>query len=233
MALSPFRPGWTTTLPWKGVGPGLPVPEYQPGTTTARRWSSDGSVRVFSRRYRTLLFLFVPVFGCVLSIGPPSQAGDRTAMRVNALVVFAVFVLLGWRVLRLAIVVRPDHVVIRNLVATRRIEPGSIDHFEPPRLSALRTGVRVVRADGRFISASAFAKMNNFERPDRGLYETAELNNWLAESRYLSGPVHLRPRQPVSARARWLWRCWLLFLAIETIFAAGVVISFVSDPVGG
>src|SRR5665213_443499 len=167
--LSPFRPGWTSSLPWKGVGPSRAVPEYQAGTTTARRWSSDGSVRVFSRRYRTLLFLFVPVFGCVLSIGPTSDMnGSKTAMRAAALVIFGAFALLGWRVLRLAIVVRPDWVVIRNLLATHRIDPASIDHFDSPHASQLRTGVRAVRADGQFISASAFAKMNRFERRDRG-----------------------------------------------------------------
>jgi hypothetical protein len=230
MVLSPLRPGWKSSLPWKGVGPTHPVPEYLPGTTTARRWSSDGLVRVFTRRYRTLLYAFVPVFGCVLSVGPPSEIAGRTAMRISALVIFSAFALLGWRVLRLAIIVRPDRVVIRNLVATHRIDPASIDHFDPPHRSPLRTGVRAVHADGRFISASAFAKMNNFERPDRGLYETAELNSWLAESRSPTGPVQLRPREPVSAKAKWWWRCWLLFLAAETIFAAAAVISFVTDP---
>lgn len=217
-------------MPWRGVGPTHPVPEYEQGTTTARRWSSDGSVRVFSRRYRTLLFLFVPVFGCVLGIGPTSETGSRTAMRIGALVIFGAFALLGWRVLRLAIVVRPDRVVIRNLVATHRIDPASIDHFEPPHGSPLRTGVRAVRTDGQFISASAFAKMNNFERRDRGLYETAELNSWLVETRSQTGPVQLRPRQPVSTKARWWWRCWLAFLAAETIFAVAIVMSFVADP---
>jgi hypothetical protein len=188
---------------------------------------------VFTRRYRTLLFFFVSLFGCVLSVGPTSQIGGRTAMRVSALVIGGAFALLGWRVLRLAIVVRPGRVVIRNLVATHRIDPASIDHFEPPHVSLLRTGLRVVRADGRFISASAFAKMNNFERDDRGVYETAELNNWLAETRYPRGPVQLRARQPVSARAQWWWRCWLFFLATEAIFAAGIILSFVNDPFSG
>ena len=151
-------------------------------------------------------------------------------MRISALVIFSAFALLGWRVLRLAIVVRPNRIVIRNLVTTHRIDRAAIDHFDPPHGSPLRTGVRAVRADGRFISASAFAKMNNFEGRDRGLYETAELNNWLAETRFPTGPVQLRPRRPVSVRARWWWRCWIVFLAAETIFAAAIVISFASDP---
>lgn len=220
-------------MPWKGVGLARPIPEYEPGTTTALRWSADGSIRVFSRRYRTLLFFFVIMFGCVLSVGPTSQMSGRTAMRVSSLVIGGAFALLGWRVSRLAIVVRPSKVVIRNLAATHRIDPASIDHFEPPHLSLLRTGVRAVRADGRFVSASAFAKMNNFERGDRGLYETAELNSWLVETRSQRGPVQLHPRQPVSTAARWRWRCWLLFLAAETVLAASLVISFVNDPFSG
>ena len=210
------------------------MPEYQPGTTSARRWNDDGTVRVFSRRYRTLLFLFVPVFGFVLSIGPASEmTGGTTAKRITALAILGIFTLLGWRVLRLAIVVRPGRIVIRNMVATRHLAAASIDHFEPPHRSSLRTGVRAVRTDGRFISASAFAKMNKFERPDRGLYETAELNCWLTETRFRPpAPVQLRPRQPISGKAQWSWRCWLVLLTVETIFAFTLVTSFVIDPSG-
>lgn len=208
------------------------APEYRPGTTTARRVRKGGSVRVFTRRYRTVLFAIIVFFGGVLAVGPTSEfwAGDAAAIREVTGLVAGVFAVFAYRVLRLGITVKPGVVVIRNLVGNHRVRAAHLDHFEPPRDGTFRTGIRVVRKSGRVTRAIAFSSMNNFERPDRGVYETVELNAWLSVHNNDVTPGPLTPLRPFSRRATVLWRIWLAALWLEVALASLLVINNLTSP---
>lgn len=207
------------------------LPQYEPGTTTARRWSRDGSRRVFARRYGTVLYAFVVLMGTVLSVGPTAEAfaGDPGRIRSATATVAGVVTVLAWRILRLAVVVTPGRVVIRNLLMTHRIRVNDIDRFEPPK-GTFRAGIRLVRRSGRFTSATAFTRMSNFDSEDRGLLETAELNAWLADATNGHQPTGLRPLLPWTSLATVGWRVWLATISIETVLGALIVIANIADP---
>jgi hypothetical protein len=222
---------------WTGdpARPAFEVPPqlgtYVEGTTTAVRVRRGGTVRVFTRRYRTVLFVLEMVFGGTLSIGPTSEAwaGDPAGIRISTAAVALAFAVAGWRTLALGITVRPGRVTVRNFWATRRIRASDVLRFEPPR-GAIRGGIRVVKKNGRFISASAFGTMNSFEPGDRGVRETGELNAWLASTQgSFPGPV-LPVRRPGSG-STLPWRAWLVVVwALAILATAGAVANIISPP---
>lgn len=187
---------------------------------------------MFTRRYRTVLIALLVVFGGTLSIGPTSEfwAGDPEGIRISTAVVALAFGLAGWRTVRLGITVGPRGVTVRNFWATRRVGPDDVARFDPPR-GTFRGGIRVVKKNGRYISASAFGTMNNFERADRGVLETAELNAWLASDggrRPAHGP--LVPVRRLGRTATLLWRTWLVILWVSAILAAAAAVTNMIAP---
>jgi len=201
---------------------------YADGTTTAVRIRSAGTERVFTRRYRTVLFAFEVVFGGIFAIGPTSEfwADDPEGIRIATAAVTLVFGLMAWRTLALRITVRPGGVTVRNFWATRRVRTDDVLRFDPPR-GAVRGGIRLVKRNGRFISASAFGTMSSYEPPDRGVRETAELNAWLADQGAARPP--LRPLSPPSRGSTLGWRVWLAGLWCVSILAlAGAVANIIS-----
>lgn len=208
-----------------------PPATYVGGTTTAVRVRRQGTVRVFTRQYRTVLYALLVVFGGILSIGPTSEfwAGDPEGTRVSTAVVALAFALAAWRTMRLGITVRPGSVTVRNFWLTRRVRIGELLRFDPPR-GTIRGGIRVVKKSGRYISASAFGTMNSFETADRGVRETAELNAWLTSSTGPPGPqMRLVPIHRSSRAAILPWRLWLAVLWILTILAlAGAITNMIS-----
>lgn len=207
---------------------------YQPGTTTARRTRSCGEVRVFTRRFRTFLFLFIVVMGGIISIGPTSEAyaNDAHGFRIAVIVIAVIVMLFAWRTIRLAVKVRPGKVIIRNLWWTHWLSIDRVERFDRPRDDILRGGLRVVLVSGRFISASAFGRMSNFESPDRGAYEAGELNAWLADQRSGTPSVPLQPLRPASRTFARLWIAWLVAVLSLTALAVGIVVSAIIDPQG-
>ena len=202
---------------------------YAEGTTTAVRVRGAGTVRVFTRRYRTVLFALEIVFGGILSIGPTSEfwAGDPAGIRISTAVVALAFAVAAWRTMALGITVRPGRVTVRNFWATRRIRAGDVLRFEPPR-GVIRGGIRVVTKNRRFISASAFGTMNSFERADRGVRETAELNAWLASAQS-SSPPPVRPLRGSGSGSPLPWRAWLAVVwGLAILAATGAVANIIS-----
>ncbi|MGZ4569536.1 MAG: hypothetical protein ACXVXU_01505 [Blastococcus sp.] len=208
-----------------------PAVTFVEGTTTALRVRRQGAVRVFTRRYRTVLFAFLVVFGGILSTGPTSEfwAGDPEGIRISTAVIALAFGIAGWRTIRLGITVGPGRVTVRNFWATRWVDTDDVVRFDPPR-GVFRGGIRVVKKNGRYISASAFGRMNNFEPADRGVLETAELNAWLAaDTSRRPANEPLVPIRGFGRRASLLWRTWLAMVWLLTIMAvAGAVTNMIS-----
>jgi hypothetical protein len=227
----PHSHAWTGD-PARAAFDAAPAVTYVEGTTTALRVRRAGAVRVFTRRYRTVLFAFLVVFGGTLAIGPTSEfwAGDPEGIRISTAVVALAFGIAGWRTLRLGITVAPGRVTVRNFWATRRVDTDDVARFDPPR-GVFRGGIRVVRKNGRYVSVSAFGRMNNFEPADRGVLETAELNAWLASDISGRRPAHepLVPIRGFGRAAALLWRTWLAMVWLVAILAvAGAVTNMIS-----
>lgn len=185
---------------------------------------------MFTRLYRTVLFALEMVFGGILSIGPTSEAwaGDPTGIRISTAVVALAFAVAGWRTMALGITVRPGRVTVRNFWATRRMRADDVLRFEPPR-GVVRGGIRVVKKNGRFVSASAFGTMNSFERADRGVMETAELNAWLA-SAHDSSPAPVLPLHLSSGGSTRPWRAWLAVVGFLAILATAGAVANIINP---
>jgi hypothetical protein len=207
---------------------------YQPGTTTARRLSRHGEVRVFTRRFRTFPFLFIVVLGGLISIGPTSDAypNDAHRFRIAVATVAGTALLLACRTIQLAVKVEPGKVIVRNLWWTHRLSIDRVQRFDRPRDNMFRGGLRVVLVSGRFISASAFGTMSNFESPERGAYEAGELNAWLGDQRSGTPSGPLKSLRPVSITFASLWIAWLVTVLSVTGFAISIVGSAILDPHG-
>jgi hypothetical protein len=205
---------------------------YQRGTTSARAWSRDGSRRVFTRRYRTVYIALFSFIGGIVAAGPTSEILDAQSLRWALASVTAGTVLICYRVFRLGIVAEPGRLVVRNYVRWHALTSKEIDRFEPPseKAFALRTGLRLIRRDGRQISCSAFSRMNQFESPDRGCLEAAELNAWLEDERNDVLPLSLEPRCRLTRPQRFWWRLWLGVLVLEIILILGLVLPLLADP---
>jgi hypothetical protein len=95
---------------------------YTRGTTSARRCSADGSVRLFTRPTRTVLLLFTAV-GCVFATILVAEffAGFTVLSRLWVGIVAAGCTWPAVRIIRLAIIVEPELVVVRNIWRTHRI----------------------------------------------------------------------------------------------------------------
>jgi hypothetical protein len=230
----PTSHSWTGDPGRPAFDPPQAAAAYTDGTTTARRLRRGGEERVFTRRYRTVPFAFVLLFGGIVSTLPPTViwAGDASAIRVATVVAALAVGTFAYRVIRLGITVKPGEVVVRNILLTRRVSTDAISRFDPPSGGIFRGGVRVVKRSGHYISASAFGTMNNFESPDRGHLEAAELNAWLADDAADASPS--RPLVPIRAFGRTatlLWRAWLVIVWLLALFAAFLPVGLFVGPV--
>ncbi|MER5213108.1 PH domain-containing protein [Streptomyces sp. NPDC002838] len=87
--------------------------------------------------------------------GRPSVT-QRTVCTVAALAGVALSV----RVARLAIIVKPDHLLVRNIFRTYKVPWEQITSIDPPkRYGATRkTGIVISRTDGSALSATAYVR---------------------------------------------------------------------------
>lgn len=206
--------------------------------------------RIYARKLRSFQFLVVQVFTVVVAIGPTSEfwAGKPESIRIAAGLVAACGYLFSWRVARLAIVVEGDQLVIRNLFRTYRLERSSISAIEQPSrraqrlLYTLKAGIRVVRADGRVVSATAYV-VTPVDGPvgagDFAKREVGELNEWLATGEPSAPPpnrVQMRAAHMADSQERrvniafFAWRVWLVILALLSVFGASLILSVMIDP---
>lgn len=133
-----------------GGGPGKPKPRFTRPSLKAIHLLALG-------------FYAFLLFGAAVSVGTP--------WRAKALAWFAilVLVLLGWRTLRLAIMAKPDYLVIRNFRNTHRIpwrevedifRPGPLPsavYLENP-LTERKDGLYVRLKDGAVVSCALYSK---------------------------------------------------------------------------
>ena len=169
------------------------------------------------------------VFGFTFAIGPTSEffAGNPTAIRLSAASVALIFAVLGFRVLRLAIVAAESDLIVRNVLRTYRVARSEISHFEePPRYGSrlFKTGLIVRLASGKTLSASAFARTPVAD-PGLGVRVAEQLNLWLRD-----GLSALKVEPRLSGAVAWLWWAWLGVLAVLTTFALMIVVSGIIDP---
>jgi len=210
-----------------GDGPKRPA-----GTTTARCWNEDGSVRTFSKRSRIFVLTLVVFMGGILAVGPASEfpADREAAARLLVIAVASITLAVSWRLYRLAIVIKPGRVVVRNMAWTHRFSVDKIERFDPPKRGLIRQGVRVVHKSGAFTSATAFTAMTRTESSDRGVYEAAELNAWLRAP--VSPPGELKPWLPLGKAAQLAWIGWIVLTWVVIVFIAALVASSIVEPYG-
>jgi hypothetical protein len=190
-----------------------------------------GSRRVFNSRIRTAQFACLTLGGWALTIGPPTEfyPNDAVAIRRWMIVSALVFWTAGIRVLRLAIVVDGQSLVVRNFLRYYHLDVGEIARFEAPSLNlrhVFKAGLKVVRTSEKWISSSAFV-VSPAISPAMAAWPVADLNAWLLRGG--DGIVQAQSLSPVRA---WLWRVWLgLLLLFAAIVVASVVAGLV-DPIG-
>ncbi|HET6915251.1 MAG TPA: hypothetical protein VFH56_04100 [Acidimicrobiales bacterium] len=206
--------------------------------------------RIYARKLRSLQFLVVQVLTVAVAIGPTSEfwAGKPEQIRIAAGLVAGSGYLFSWRVARLAIVVEGDELIIRNLFRTYRLERSSISAIEQPSrraqrlLYTLKAGIRVVRADGRVVSATAYV-VTPVDGPvgagDFAKHEVGELTEWLKTGEPSARPadraemraVHMADGQEQRVNIGFFaWRAWLVILALLSVFGASLILSVMIDP---
>jgi hypothetical protein len=101
--------------------------------------------------------------------------------RIWAFGIFALALVVALRVMRMALVVTPDRIVLRGLWRTRSLPLSDVVRFEPPIETGMlgQTGLRVILTNGRTLAAGVFYMLEHDNEPV-GVAESAELNAWLS-----------------------------------------------------
>jgi hypothetical protein len=138
----------------------------------------------------------------------------------------AIFVVLGYRVARLAVVVDRDVLMVRNVFWTYRVPRSNISAVEPPPPYGRRwmAGLQVYRRTGRTVSASAFVR-TPADLGRSAASPAQALSAWAQSGELPTPPPHSR-----SLTIAILWWLWLTVLGLAVVFALVIVITGLSDP---
>src|SRR3712207_4502875 len=105
------------------------------GQRSAAVWvSADGTMRVYTRRFRTFFSALALAMGLGAVEGPTRDLAveDVSTARTSGLCALALALLVAYRFMRMAIVVTPGRLTLRGFWRARSLPATDIARFEPP-----------------------------------------------------------------------------------------------------
>ena len=210
---------------------GVGTQPSHPSRSPAVRVSADGLRRVYTRRSRTVLAALVLFMASVIAAGLGSEiaATDPSGARALGVGLFALGLLVAYRLVRMALIVTPGRVTVRGLRGNRSVPAGDVARFEPPPpYGAFRqSGLRVILTSGRTLTAVVY-QVGQLDGPSVGVAECAELNRWL--DLQTSGPVDdaLPIEHGLTGMARVAWWAWLGCLAMVLLVGVALVVDLLT-----